>query len=313
MPRILANLLLLVVLVASQVAQALCSGGDTCTGLSLHFTLTESTRMSPNAKLLRFALPDGRKTLADPDVAPSGVLAHAKIGDDELEKSYSPVSLPSAEGFFELLVKEYPPRPGGGLGAHLCGLNNGDSIRMSVKIPRQIHGSEHISGRWKKLGLVGGGTGMAPMIQMMRFLLARPDDQTEISVLSINRYEEDILMRAEIDQLAKAHPARLHVTYCLTQPSESWGGERGRGTVDLAYKVLPTANGEASGQTMIMVCGTDGFVEHWAGPVLRETDPSTGKMRKVQGPLGGILRDAGYAESQVTCPVFFPPLCCVTE
>ena len=43
-----------------------------------------------------------------------------------LEKSYSPVSLPTVSGFFDLLVKKYPPRDGGGMGAHLCDLEVDD-------------------------------------------------------------------------------------------------------------------------------------------------------------------------------------------
>ena len=40
-------------------------------------------------------------------------------------------------GSFELLVKAYPPRRGGGLGAYLCGLDPGETALMSL-------------GMWKK-------------------------------------------------------------------------------------------------------------------------------------------------------------------
>jgi cytochrome-b5 reductase len=143
------------------------------------------------------------------------------------------------------------------MGAHLCNLKNGETMSMTIKAPRPIHGSEHIAGRWKNLGLIGGGTGMAPFIQIMRFLLARPDDKTVVWILSINRHEQDILMRQEIDHLAQAHPDRLKVTYSLTQPTDSWTGVKGRGTVDLACRVLPiptvTGNDEPSDACMIMV------------------------------------------------------------
>ena len=35
-------------------------------------------------------------------------------------------------GSFDLLVKAYPPREGGGVGAYLCGLEPGESALMSL-------------------------------------------------------------------------------------------------------------------------------------------------------------------------------------
>ena len=68
-------------------------------------------------------------------------------GEDEktgapvtLEKSYSPVSLPSVERSFDLLVKAYPPRQGGGVGAFLCGLEPGENAYLKLKPPRLIKG-----------------------------------------------------------------------------------------------------------------------------------------------------------------------------
>jgi hypothetical protein len=87
------------------------ASANTYTGLTLSFALTDSTKVSPDTKLLRFALPEAKGTLAAPDLVPSGVLAHVKIGGEDLDKSYSPVSLPNAEGYFELLVKEVSSMP----------------------------------------------------------------------------------------------------------------------------------------------------------------------------------------------------------
>ena len=52
---------------------------------------------------------------------------------------------------------------------------------------------------------------------------------------------------------------------------------------------------------MIFICGRDGFVSHWAGPVSRGPPPPGKKKKgpKIQGPLLGILNDAGYQENNV--------------
>ena len=51
-------------------------------------------------------------------------------------------------------------------------------------------------------------------------------------------------------------------------------------------------------KTMVLVCGTDGFVDTWAGAITRIKTPD-GKKQKVQGPVLGILKAAGFTEAQV--------------
>uniref|UniRef100_A0A7S2GJR1 Uncharacterized protein n=1 Tax=Octactis speculum TaxID=3111310 RepID=A0A7S2GJR1_9STRA len=112
-------------------------------------------------------------------------------------------------------------------------------------------------------------------------------------------------MKEELDTLAASSNGQFTVTYSLTQADEDndddagdWGGARGRGSAELAVSALgaPDSSGEES--IMIMVCGTDGFVSTWAGPITREKTED-GKKRKVQGPLLGFLKDAGFSESHV--------------
>jgi len=278
------------------------------------FRLVEKFEASPDAKLLRFELP--HKIVRIPPhtddgayLAPTGVSCIANItpDDGELKKSYSPVSLPDAQGHVDLLVKAYPPRAGGGMGAHLCGMQLGDEILMEIKAPRTIHDSTRISKRWNRLGFVAGGTGVAPMIQMIRYLLSIPDDHTNMSLLSINRHESDILMRHELEELADKHPGRLHLSFSLTQPPPGWKGLVGRGSVSMVIDSLPAPSmlppptgGEGGGGTaMVMVCGTDGFVDTWAGGIERAIDPTTGKSNKVQGSLKGLLASAGFQEHEV--------------
>ncbi len=51
---------------------------------------------------------------------------------------------------------------------------------------------------------------------------------------------------------------------------------------------------------MIFVCGTDGFVKSWGGPIGRAPPKANGsKGPKIQGPLQGWLKEAGFSEHQV--------------
>ena len=122
-----------------------------------------------------------------------------------------------------------------------------------------------------------------------------------VQLLSVNRNEDDILMRKEIDQLAIDHPDRFFVSYSLTGANvrTDWEGHRGRGSVDMAQSSLPPPS-SGDDTTMIFVCGTDGFRDMWAGPIARAPPlPDGSKGPKIQGPLQGLLKAAGYNASDV--------------
>ena len=57
----------------------------------------------------------------------------------------------------------------------------------------------------RRIGMIAGGTGITPMLQIIREILENPEDKTEVSLLFANNAEEDILMRDELDRLAIMH------------------------------------------------------------------------------------------------------------
>ena len=162
---------------------------------------------------------------------------------------------------------------------------------MVVKKPRAIHGSASLRGRWGCLGMVAGGTGVAPFVQIARHLLDDASDTTIMSLLCVNRTEADILMKEDIERLARDHPSRFRVRYSLT---------RVHGGLVSPVTALPAPT-DCDGNVMVLVCGTDGFVAAWAGPMVRvPEDPAQNiKKQKLQGPVGGVLCDLGFTASQV--------------
>jgi cytochrome-b5 reductase len=279
----------------------------------MSYELVEKSQDAHDTCRLRFALPDGRELLGEDPTLPTCISVQYN-GTNEagepavLTKSYSPISHPQQKGTFDLLVKSYPLRPGGGVGLHLCGLQVGDSILAAVKPKRIMHLDAHVLGRgWQSVGLVAGGTGIAPLFQLAKILLETKSDEEcqKIQLLSIHRTAEDILLRQECDELAAKYPDRFQVTYSLTGENVNVDEEgpwvRDRGSVALVQQSLPDPDSE-DGECMVFVCGKDGFVGHWAGPVTRGLAPP-GKLNKqgpkVQGPLLGLLKEAGYESNQV--------------
>jgi len=265
---------------------------------------------------------------------PSGV----KLIIGEKSKSYSPVSLPKENSYMDLLVKPYPPTEGdhpphtrttippsslgtarvlarsrvrttalpvgffclagGGFGALLCNLKVGERALMKLKPARKIHGATTVVGQYDWVGLVGGGTGIAPLVQIAKAELKIERSRSQIRLLAVNRGSEDSLLREEIVDMAVNSGGRLRVTFFDTAL------EGGRGDVALAQEALLDDNtpdaAEANsgsfggGKRMVYVCGSDGFVAHWAGSVLKDEN-----KKKIQGPLEGLLAEAGLTEAEV--------------
>jgi len=308
------------------------------------YNLTHRTQISPNSCLLHFSLPPQRSTLGLDPTLPTCIKVTLPGGTDvyntgtptstnDVSKSYSPISHPARTGSFELVVKGYPEMneedgvgTGGGVGAYLCSLRPPppsntteedshtpvtlaippSSIIASLKAPRKMHGSPTLTNRWKHVGLIAGGTGIAPLFQLATLLLDDPSGYTtDVHLLFVNRKEEDILLRDRLEEMVVASKGRFRVTYSLTSLEEeeeeaaTSNLEKGRGSVTMIQKSLPPPT-KGDGSTMILVCGTDGFVDWWAGPVGRAPSTDDGKKGpKIQGPLLGLLRDAGYDESEV--------------
>lgn len=260
------------------------------------FRLLSRCAASADSWLLRFALPPGWSTPPGAAQIPTGI----KVLHHSVEKSYSPVSHP-AHQTLDLLVKHYSPRPNGGVSDTLCSLRVGEEVEVKVKPSRTIHGSPSVSRRWKRLGLLSCGTGIAPFVQILRILRNDEEDRTQVWLLNFNRSPDDILLKAELDELAAGWPGgRLRVTYSLTGPNPptDWQGALGRGSVDMAREALPPNRAEG-GDTMILVCGTDAFVEDWAGLRRQKLKDAVGRVIKSPGPFGGLLAKTGYRECEV--------------
>lgn len=77
----------------------------------------------------------------------------------------------------------------------------------------------------KRFGMIAGGTGITPMLQIIRAIIRgrATGDATEIDLIFANVGVEDILLREDLDQLAKEDKA-FRVHYVLNNPPEKWDG-----------------------------------------------------------------------------------------
>ena len=108
---------------------------------------------------------------------------------------------------------------------------------------------QYKANEYESIGMVAGGTGITPMLQVVDEVLSNPDDKTKISLVFGNQTESDILLKDDIDARVAAFPDRLSVYYVVDKAtSSSWTGGVGYVTKEmLASKIAPPANIGAQG------------------------------------------------------------------
>ncbi|KAL0555116.1 hypothetical protein IC582_009049 [Cucumis melo] len=180
------------------------------------FKLVKRTKLSHNVAKFTFILPKTDSILGLPIGQHLSCRGKDSQGE-EVIKSYTPTTLDSDVGYFELVIKMYPQ---GRMSHHFREMRMGDSL--AVKGPKGRF--KYQPGQVSAFGMLAGGSGITPMYQVSRAILENPEDKTKVHLIYANVTLEDILLKEELDLLAKRYPDRFKIYYVLNQPPEVWDG-----------------------------------------------------------------------------------------
>ena len=228
------------------------------------YELTAVHQDTHDTKTFCFALPED----ATLDMLPGDHLyVHATINKKTVKRPYTPSSVPGTTGYFDLTVKRYEQ---GVVSSYLHDRNIGDAVLMSG--PNS--GGHWIDGMAKRVGFVAGGTGITPMISIIRWILAKGLD-VELFLVFANKTEADVIFRDEWDANAREH-ANFHVYHALEQPPAGWTQGSGRITEEMLCTHLPSPGPE----TAVFLCGPPLMVD----------------------ALEGTLKGLGYSDQSIVLP-----------
>ena len=153
------------------------------------------------------------------------------------------------------VVDRFPD--GGKMSQYFGGLKVGDEVAISgpVGMTEYLGGGKWLHGRREitasAVGMMAGGTGITPMYQILQVALKDPKDKTTFSLLFANQTPDDILIKAELDALAKKYPARFSVHYTVDRAPKGWAGSTGFISAEMIEAHLPAA----SPKTLVVMCG----------------------------------------------------------
>jgi cytochrome-b5 reductase len=212
------------------------------------FLLQEKIIISHNVAIYRVKLPSPRSILGLP------IGKHVSIGADipqpdgsvkEIVRSYTPISGDHQPGYVDLLIKSYPQ---GNISKHMASLGVGQKVRL--RGPKGAF--NYTPNMVRHFGMIAGGTGITPMLQIMRAIVrGRPDgDVTKVDLIFANVTPQDILLKEDLDALAK-EDEHINIHYVLDKPPEGWTGGVGYVTADMITKWLP----QPADDVKILLCG----------------------------------------------------------
>lgn len=228
------------------------------------YKLTHVETDTHDTKTFRFELPAD----ATLDMLPGDFLyVHAEINGKQAKRPYTPSSLVGTTGFFELTVKRYDA---GSVSKHLHDRQIGDTVSMSG--PNT--GGHWVDGMAKRVGFVAGGTGITPMISVIRWILINKID-AELFLIFANKTESDIIFRREWERHVRDYP-NFHCHHVLEQPPPDWEGSVGRVTPEILRDHLPSP----APDTCVFLCGPPPMVDS----------------------LETVLKELGYSQQAILLP-----------
>jgi len=242
--------------------------------------LIDKQEISHDTKRFRFGLPSAAHILGLP--VGQHVYLSAKVNGSLVVRAYTPISSDEIQGHVELVVKVYykdrhPSFPTGGkMSQYLDNMAIGDSIdfrgpsgllvymgngQFSIRPDKK---SEQRIRKFKHVGMIAGGTGITPMLQLIRRITADSSDNTKCSLIFANQTEQDILLRKELEEVKRNHPNKVKLWFTLDKPPQDWNYSSGFVTCNMIKDHLPAP----STDVLLVLCGPPPMIQNACLPNL---------------------------------------------
>lgn len=242
--------------------------------------LIDKEILSHDTRKFRFALPSPEHVLGLP--VGKHVYLSARIDGALIVRPYTPVTSDDDKGYVDLVVKIYfnnvhPKFPEGGkMSQYLESLRIGDMIdfrgpgglleykgqgRFAIQADKKAPAEIKVA---KALGLIAGGTGITPLLQLIRDIMKNPSDTTTCHLLFANQTERDILLKDELEEIQARHRDRFKLWFTVDKAPADWEYSQGFISAEMIKEHLPPPSDDC----MILMCGPPPMIQFSCNPSL---------------------------------------------
>ncbi|XP_061920670.1 NADH-cytochrome b5 reductase 3-like [Entelurus aequoreus] len=242
--------------------------------------LIDKQIVSHDTRKFRFALPSHDHVLGLP--VGQHIYLSAKIDGKLVVRPYTPVSSDDDKGYVDLVIKVYfkgvhPKFPEGGkLSQHLESLRIDDTIDFrgpsgllvykgrgvfAIQADKKTPGVPKTA---KHVGMIAGGTGITPMLQLITAVMKDPQDQTVCHLLFANQTEKDILLRPELEEIQVNNPQRFKLWFTVDRAPSKWEYSEGFINEDMVREHLPPP----ADDVLVLMCGPPPMIQFACNPNL---------------------------------------------
>ncbi|HCW08945.1 MAG TPA: oxidoreductase [Cytophagales bacterium] len=181
----------------------------------------------------------------------------ATVDGKEVRRSYSLCSSPFIDQDLMVMVK----RVDNGLMSNWLPdhLKVGDKVK--VLEPLGNFTTEYSKEKKRHLVLFAGGSGITPMISILKSLITQEPDSI-CSLIYANRDIDSIIFKNELEHWQTQYEGRVHVIHILDNAPMNWQGYSGLLNKDMLAKLFERIPSWGLDNTTYLMCGPEGMMKN---------------------------------------------------
>ncbi|XP_038067160.1 NADH-cytochrome b5 reductase-like [Patiria miniata] len=215
------------------------------------FKLQATKQITHDTAIYTFRLPGNSKLNLG---VGQHIILRGPVNGRFITRQFTPISPPGMKGHFDVLVKVYND---GAMSQYITVWKEDDDIEW-----RGPYGTfSYQPNQYRRIVMLAAGTGITPMLQVIRHIVINEDDETFVRLVYSSRTYSDILLRETLNELTAYW--NFTVLYALSRetPGEhptSYGesfhyGRIQRDTLAAEMETSPQP------ETQVLICGTKSF------------------------------------------------------
>jgi ring-1,2-phenylacetyl-CoA epoxidase subunit PaaE len=179
------------------------------------------------------------------------------VNGQEVRRAYSLSSSPVVDDHMSVTVK----RVDDGLMSNWLPDNLKEGDKLRVMEPMGSFTTEFDSGQKRHLIMFAGGSGITPMMSIIKSLLTQ-EPESIISLIYANRDIESIIFKEVLDKWSTDYEGRLHVIHTLDNAPMNWQGHSGLLNEEMLTRIFERIPDWGVDKSTYLMCGPEGMMKN---------------------------------------------------